>query len=270
VQEFGWKGSGPEFTLFWGGRNWTLKVDDPCPSLCLEKDEVPPKLLSLDRLGRPGLSDLESFNGKTLVECERHRSSVRATFAPPSWGGLRLRASWTASAGDAVDLEIQISASSVGELDGLEVGVVSRLDSAAVEESAAPLVFVESRETGAPFSREQERYPSMYGSDVTTFSPSRPLRPCLYPAPGGTNDRFYVEMAHPDDLARRISTEPIPKRSATVPGRYVRYGLFGLAIEKGVILRARLRGCWIRSRNPEAEAQALYREFLHQPLPLGP
>ena len=38
-----------------------------------------------------------------------------------------MRASWTASAGDAVDLEIQISASSVGELDGLEVGVVSRL-----------------------------------------------------------------------------------------------------------------------------------------------
>ena len=111
----------------------------------------------------------------------------------------------------------------------------------------------------------------MYGSDVTTFSPTRPLRPCLYPAPGGTNDRssmsrWHTRMTWPGG-SRPSRFQNGRRRS---PAAHVRYALFGLAIEKGVILRARLRGCWIRSRNPEAEAQALYREFLDQPLPLGP
>ena len=77
-------------------------------------------------------------------------------------------------------------------------------------------------------------------------------------------------MAHPDDVARRISTDPAAASSATVPGRFVRYGFFGLSIEKGVILRARLRGCWIHSSEPEDAARALYEEFLKQPPPLGP
>ena len=76
---------------------------------------------------------------------------VRATYAPPGWGGLVVRASWSAALGDAVDLEIQLSASSVGELDGVEVGVVSRLDRAADEEAAAALL-VEAHEPAGPVS----------------------------------------------------------------------------------------------------------------------
>ncbi len=146
---------------------------------------------------------------------------------------------------------------------------MSRLEKAALEESAARIIFMEARDTAA-FSSDDVRNPLRLMCDVTTLSQARPLRPCLYPAPGGSNDRFYVEMAHPDDLARRVSTEPIPRRSATVPGRFVRYGLFGLAVEKGIILRARLRGCWITSHRPEEAALALYQEFLREPPPLGP
>jgi hypothetical protein len=268
VEKREWEGSGPEFTLFWGGRVWALKVDDSCPGLCLSKGEIPPKLLSLDRLARPKRCDFHAFSAATLVGFERYRSSVRATFAPPSWNGLVVRASWTAVSGDALDFEVQLSASSVGELEGLEVGVVSRLDSAAVEESVQVPIFMEAHDWAV--RADNDVCNPSHGSLSHSYFSRTPLRPSLYPAPGGTNERFYVEMVHPDDLARRLSTEPIPKRSATVPGRYIRYGLFGLAIEKGVILRARLRGCWIQTRNPEEVALALYEEFLRQPPPLGP
>ena len=73
------------------------------------KRDTPTKLLALDRLAVPGRCDFEAFSAKTLVGFERYRSSVRATFAPPSWGGLLVRASWSAAAGDVVDLEVQVS-----------------------------------------------------------------------------------------------------------------------------------------------------------------
>ena len=57
-----------------------------------------------------------------------------------------VRASWTAVSGDVLDFEVQLSASSVGELEGLEVGVVSRLDAAVVEESVQRSIFMEAHD----------------------------------------------------------------------------------------------------------------------------
>jgi hypothetical protein len=250
VDESGWSGSGPEFTLFRGGREWTLKVDGARPGLSLETRELPSKLLSLDRLAGLTRCDSEAFTAATLVEFERYRSSVRATFAPPSWGGLKVRASWSASSGgDAVDLEIQLSASSVGELESLEVGVVTHLGSLKGDESLA----------GAPDSGQLPGVP-----------PARLLRPSLWRAPWGPVDLFYAEMVHPDDLARKIADQPIPEGETLSPFSGAHYALFGLALEKGVILRARLRGCWFRSSSPRATVAALYDDFLANPLPLGP
>jgi hypothetical protein len=241
VQEPGWRGSGPEFTLVRGGREWTLKLDDPCPGLCLEKAEASSKLLSLDHLARPARFDALAFTAGTLVDFDRYRSSVRATFAPPSWGGLLVRASWSAARGQAVDLEIQLSASSVGELEGLEVGVVTRLGQAAGEALASPAL----------------PHPG-------------PLEPGLWRAPWGPDDHFYAEMVHPDDIARRIAAQPIREPALTNHSPAARYALFGLALEKGVILRARLRGCWFDSADPRATLAVLYQDFLANPLPLGP
>lgn len=250
MDETAWRGSGPDFTLFRGGREWTLKVDGACPGLCLETPESPAKLLSLDRLAAPSRCDFEAFTAATLVEFERYRSSVRATFAPPSWGGLRVRASWSASsAGEAVDLEVQLSASSVGELESLAVGVFTRL---------GPL----------PRDEAQPGEP-LFGQPPDVFV-ARPPAPSLWRAPWGPADLFYAEMVHPDDLARRVTAEPIPRGEATTPVSAVNYTLFGLALEKGVILRARLRGCWFRSSSPQARVAALYDDFLANPLPLGP
>jgi hypothetical protein len=270
VDESPWRGSGPEFTLSWGEGQWALKLDGPCPGLWLAEADVPTKLLALDRLAVPGRCDFEAFSGKTLVGCERYRRSVRATFAPPSWGGLLVRASWSAAVGDVVDLEVQVSASSVGELEGLEIGVVSRRDSSSADLRAVPPTLVEARDTASLSEYDWRGSSAAAPCDIQYFSATRPLRPSLFPSRAGSDDLYYAEMAHPDDVARRISFECVPERSAAVSGRAIQYALFGLALEKGVVLRARMRGCWIRSRVPEQDAATLYQQFLREPPPLGP
>ncbi len=265
-----WLGSGPEFTLNWCGRPWTLVVDHAGPGLCREEGDERWKLLALDRLAGPGRCDHEAFNAKTLIAFERYRTSVRATFAPPGWGGLLVRASWSAAAGEAIDLEVQITASSVGELHGLEVDVTSREGSPCTEISDPPASRVEARDAASAALSYDGRESLLVLRRLTTLPLAPSHTPCLFPAPGVTPDLFYAEMAHPDDVARRITREPISEGSPASPGRWTRYALFGHALEKGVILRARLRGCWIRSTKPEADALAVYQHFLKDPLPLGP
>jgi hypothetical protein len=177
-----------------------------------------------------------------LVEYERYRAAIRATFAPRAWSGLRVRASWWATSRDVVDLEVQVTASSVGELEGLEVGVVSRLGS-----GVAP-------------------------HDVQHPSPTSLTALRLFLSPWAAEDVYYAEMAHPDDVAKRVSSEVhgSPGRRPPGHGYSTRHALFGLELEKGVVLRARLRGCWFQSANPEQAAAALYEEFLREPPPLGP
>ncbi len=80
---------------------------------------------------------------------------------------------------------------------------------------------------------------------------------------------YYVEMAHPDDVARRVTGVP-DEAGEFQTANSVRYGLLGHDIEKGIVLRARVRGLWISSATPEEDAQALFREFLREPPPLGP
>ncbi len=272
MEEREWEGSGPEFTLFWGGRDWTLSVEDPGAGLRLKTGESLPRLLALDRLAAPERCDFQAFTSQTLIAFEKYRSSIRATYAPRSWGGTQVRAAWIAAAHDAVDLELQLSASSVGELEGgLEVGVRSRLDPAAPEDSVAPLFYVEARDSAAAYAVGDGREPGVRLCELTILSDVKPLRPSLHPPRDGGSGLYYAEMVHPDDLFRRVLTEPIPPgRNATVPCGSIRYALFGLALEKGVILRARLRGQWFRSANPQEETAALYRAFLRQPPPLGP
>jgi hypothetical protein len=265
VHESPWRGSGPEFTLSWSARQWALRVDDPGPGLCLAQAGAHTKLLALDRLAVPGRCDFEPFSAKTLVGYERYRATVRATFAPESWGGLLVRASWSAAAEDVVDLEVQITASSVGELEGLEIGVVSRLDFRPSDLRTATPTSVEARDSASLSEYDSPGSSGAARCDVQFFSATHPLRPSVFPSIAGSDDLCYVEMAHPDDLARRTSFE-----SAAVPGRLVRYALFGLALEKGVVLRARLRGCWARSQSPEHDAAVFYQSFLRQPPPLGP
>jgi hypothetical protein len=270
VDESLWRGSGPEFSLSWCARQWALKVDDPCPGLSLAQADFPAKLLALDRLEVPGRRESGAFSSESLIGYERYRRSVRATYAPPAWGGLMVRASWLAAARDCVDLEVQVSASSVGELERLEVGVVSLLGCRSTDIRTVAPISIRARDTASLAKLGGRDASEGARCDIQVFSETRPLRPSLFPAPAGPDDLYYAEMAHPDDVSMRSSFESVPEGSGGMTGHSVRCALFGLSLEKGVVLRARLRGCWIQSRSPEQDAAALYQEFLGEPPPLGP
>jgi hypothetical protein len=243
VREMCWTGSGPQFGLSWGGVTWALDLSSSSPGLVRDDGRVWAKLLSLEGLVRAGRSDLDALSGRTLVGFERYRDSVRAHFAPPNWGGLAVRTMWTpAPLRDALDLEVQTSAASVGELAGVEVLVVSSYR----VEGASPLLWASPRMESAGHIRS----------------------PRVWTPPGIEPGVAYVEMAHPDDLAH-LMTQSATQNGSPIPcAETTRYALFGHDLERGVVLRGRVRGCWTRSQALEHEALSLYEEFLRAPLPL--
>jgi hypothetical protein len=172
-----------------------------------------------------------------------------------------------------MDLEIQISASSVGQLQAVEAFVVSR-----------PLDIDEA--TGAPFPiwvqpRDRRSAGLSYDGRVAAESLRRlttlPVRsnndpiipPTVLSSPWQELGGDYVEMVHPNDVARRmiIASEPPDDQGGRALATC--YGLFGHDLEKGVVLRARLRGIWMTDSSLHEAAQAAYLEFLEQPPPLG-
>jgi len=270
-----WTGTGPDFHLSWGGREWTLKLDEDCPGLRSRSDRSNVKLFSLHGLAQAGRFESGAFRAATLVGFEHRRARVQATFAPPGWGGLVVRAAWCSVAPrDAIDLEIQVTATSVGELSALEVAVLSQLEEHDGGPPALLSSCVEARDARSAALSFDGRESALALSGLTTLplagSPRLDRLPRIFAAPEAEPGVFYVEMAQPDDVARRIACEPIHDGSRAAFAASTRYGLFGHDLEKGVVLRARLRGCWIRSRAPAEDALALYREFLREPLPLGP
>jgi hypothetical protein len=67
-------------------------------------------------------------------------------------------------------------------------------------------------------------------------------------------DWSYVEISHSDDCARIVA-----RRDRTTA--WVHFGLFGLDIEKGVILRGRVRGVFLKRDHDTARAIELYEQL---------
>jgi hypothetical protein len=65
-------------------------------------------------------------------------------------------------------------------------------------------------------------------------------------------------MTHPDDCVRIVARS---ERANVSWG----FGLFGLDIEKGVILRARLRAAIIPRRRDTEQATRLFKQFVAEP-----
>jgi hypothetical protein len=65
-------------------------------------------------------------------------------------------------------------------------------------------------------------------------------------------------MSHPDDCCRIIAR---CERGRVSWG----FGLFGLDIEKGVILRGRVRGAFIPRRRDTDHATRLFKQFVAEP-----
>lgn len=247
-----WEGTAPGFTIPWGGLDWTLRLDGPQPGLY--HGSTGP-ILGLAGLAARGRREPVACSGSALSSCERLFDRVVATYCPPNWGGMTVRAAWRPVGESAMDLELQVNVLSVGELDDVEVFSATRVDPAGPYPAHPPTVVPRDAHC-ATFSYDG-REPDL--ATLTTLpargrEPAPPLVFRLSDAPG----LCYVEFGHPDDESRLITRGP------SVAER----GFFGYDLEKGVVLRGRLRGLWL----PEAElAAALPREqhaFLAEPLPL--
>lgn len=153
-------------------------------------------------------------------------------------GDVLLRAVWSALDENGVDLEVEASTRSVGLVQGLSLILGSRwplssrvqvLDTPAGD---APLVLMP---------------PSIRQTITLATMPS---------FPGQT----YVEMAQPFGLV----DEP-----AEHPGAGSRYRFFGHDLERGVLLRGRIRGVWVPGEASVEQANQLWRQFAATPIHLG-
>ena len=259
-----WQARGAGYEISWGGRTWTLAVDVPRPGLRAADEPADAgwgPLLGLEGLAARGRSAPGALSGATLVACEPHFARIEATFAPLGWGGLRVRAAWSPSDGDGIDLEVQVSADSVDELKALEVYAASTLpEPPGTKPGAKVKHWVEPRDARAGGSTYDGREPSLRDWTTLPIADDTPLAPRVLPV----GSMAYVELVHPHDVARRI----VATSRLSQLGHATRYGLFGHDLEKGVVLRARLRGQWVRADEAQDEAKRLQSRFLHEPLPL--
>lgn len=270
MSEMRWRGRGPDFELDWAGLSWRLKLDGPRPGLELVGSEGA-LLLGLAGLAARGRSCCWEYERPILTKFDCLFGRVESSYTFPDWGGLALRASWSVIPEiEGLDLEVQISADSVDFLKALEVQVVTRLDDTAgpeLDRSAVEAV-VEPRDRESAALSYDGREPWEILRRLSTLPvPARigaGFAPSVIETPWLGAGRRYVEFVHPDDVARR-QTE---RRAGAGAG--LRYGIFGHDLEKGVVLRSRMRGFWAPGPVSGEDIDASYREFREAPLPLGP
>jgi hypothetical protein len=272
VSESSWEESGGIYTRSWGGRPWTLKVDEPEPGLRSKVDVGFASVLSLHGIAAAGRFESQVFTPGALIKVERYRSRVQATFVPSGWGGLTVRAAWSPTCGGAgIDLEVQASATSVGLLRDVEVMVQSRWERAGARDpSTAMSRWITPRDARSATLSYDGREAAADLRRLTTLPIREGSRTGIFTPPGVAQSAYYIEMVQPNDVARQIRVEPSEPELSDLKSLILRYALFGHDIEKGVVFRARMRACWVTSDKYARGAQSLYQEFLNEPPPLGP
>jgi hypothetical protein len=266
-----WRKTASGFTIPWGGHDWTLRVDAERPGL-RPINLLHGSMLALEGVAVPGRTDPRVLSGETLSKVEMVRSRIEATYTPVDWSGLSVRASWSPTPeGQGIDLEIQVSAASVGELRAVEVIVASRFLGLRDPTSEAAALWVQARDPRSAALCFDGREPASELSRLTVLPiPEKPVpEATLTFSPWRETPRSYLEMAHPQDVARRVTLGKgaLPPSPGFSIG--VRYGLFGHDIEKGVILRGRLRGWWLPGGTTAESCRDLLQQFHAMPLPLG-
>jgi hypothetical protein len=273
VTERSWQGSGFEYTLVWGGRPWTLRLDADCPGLYQAKEPAN-LVLALHGLASVGRVDPVALSGRSLVGVELVGPRVEARFAPSGWSGLQVVARWgLASRHDGIDLEVEALASSVGELKAIEVVASTRLEGTGPPDREPHVLWVHPRDSRSAALSYDGREPASNLARLTTlpvpvtmdpeFSRDATIGPLVE-----AGER-YLEFAHPHDVARRVVERHAQKDSNTAAELSIRYGLFGHDLEKGVIVRARLRGLWISRHDAGEMALEAFCEFAKAPPPLA-
>lgn len=250
-----WSGDGHTFSIDWGGAPWTLLTDADRPGL-YDRDGHGP-ILGLAGLAARGRRHDSALAAASLTQVERHFGRIEATYTPDGWGEATIRAAWFPRDDDAIDLEVQISARSVGDLKGAEVQVLCAL---AAHAGAGPLRRVLPRDRRAAGLSYDGREPDLH--DLATDPVPRPGVPAgtwlLRSLPDPAHTPLAV-LARPEDVARLILD----------PAGPARFALFGHDLERGVVLRGRLRA--LRPAPAVGEPAAIdarFRAYCAEPPPL--
>jgi hypothetical protein len=245
-----WSGEGTRFEIDWGGRNWALRLEDSRPGLSMiGRDETP--RLTLTGLASEGRLSTGFFAGPTLVRVERRGDRVEATYLPALWSGLRVRAAWQPVGDNAIDLEITTWTRETDPTRSLEV----LLGEAWPPSEGGPR-HVEPRDRLAAGSSYDGRE-----TDLVNLTTGPPFgEACLDPLALEMDGLHYTELVASQDVARRI-------------GRWtplVGHALFGHDLERGVTLRARIRGILL-APGPDLEnrIEAEASRFRDEPPSLG-
>jgi hypothetical protein len=266
-----WRRSGSEYDLAWAGGEWTLDLQGEFPGLL--RPGVAGSILSLEGVASAGRSEVGVFRRGNLRDVELIRGRVQATYEPPGWGDLRVRAAWRPDEGGRyIDLEVQVTARSVDELASLEVLVASHF-LGPVTPAGGLASWVRPRDAHSATLSYDGRVPVEELARLTTLAIPSARHPAFGPvqvrSPWSDLPGCLVEMVHPHDESRQIilgttSTEP-PANSAVA----VRHALFGHDLEKGVALRGRLRAMWVAGLETGWDSMRAFREFVESPPPLG-
>ena len=266
-----WQANPSGFMLSRGGRDWILQLDGELPGLHAA-DNSEDLVLCLEGIAAAGRIDPRAFSSQWLVGVEHDSHQIEATFAPGGWNGLDVRARWSLAARhDGLDLEVQVSAKSVGELKAVELFVTTHLAGPAAGSIHPQPVWVQPRDLRSAALSYDGREPAGVLARLTTLPVPLSLEAefgqvVAYgpEAPGGR----YIELAHRHDVARRI-VQGEEFRPILGDRLIIRYGLFGHDLEKGVVVRGRLRGIWGSRRDSELLPQTAFQEFMAEPPPLG-
>ncbi len=172
-----------------------------------------------------------------LIDHTPIRGGVAVTYRLMVGGDVALKAVWSTIEGaDGVDLEVSAHTRTVGLVQTLEVILGSRWP----RSCRAEIVATPARENQGVLMA-----PSTPGA-ITLMAGT--------PFPGQT----YVEMVQPFGLLdREIADEGTS------------YRLFGHDLERGVLVRARIRGVWTPSEGARESAIALWGRFTRTAIHLG-
>ena len=247
-----WAGNGPRYEISWGDASWSLRVDADAPGLY--SDQLGP-LLGLEGLAEAGRREPGALSARSLSAHECRFNRVEATYRPAGWGEMTIRAAWFPVGDEGIGLEVEMSARSVEQLRRVEVMVLSVVGPPPPAGSPRS---VEPRDRDAATLSHDGRETDL--SALAIGPPGQTTGPWLA-SQTGRQGWSYVEMVRPEDAARRIS-------EGTLPFRATRYGLFGYDLERGVVLRGRLRAFWLPGGGVPEAAEVLYRDFLDEPPPL--
>jgi hypothetical protein len=248
-----WTGAGPTFRIAWGDRDWSLQLDAARPGL--HADDTGP-VLALAGVAAPGRPAPGALAAATLERFEQVRNRILAHYLLPDWGGMRVRAAWTPAPPHAIDLELEVSVRAQAPLAEIELMTGSWLAGSIGISTTPSARVVWPRDAHAARLSYDGREPDLH--QIQTAAPgSNQLHQPWIAADPGRPESCYVELAHPDDESRRIAST-----------HALRHAFFGHDLERGVVLRGRLRGLWLPCDGVEAAAATALDRFLHAPLPL--